>query len=140
LSGQMRNTTTMKSKRKPSSDDTAKELERILKEAKEGHYVLKLYVTGTSPRSTQAIANIHQLCEEYLAGRYDLEIIDIYQQPGEAAEQQIIAAPTLVKSQPSPPKRMIGDLSDRDKVLVGLNLAGGGISAGTKPKTKWVKL
>jgi circadian clock protein KaiB len=129
----------MKSRRKASSEDTAKELERILKEAEEGHYVLKLYVTGTSPRSTQAIENIHHLCEEYLAGRYDLEVIDIYQQPGEAVEQQIIAAPTLVKSEPSPPRRLIGDLSDRDKVLVGLNLAGTAACA-AKPKTKWVTL
>jgi circadian clock protein KaiB len=129
----------MKSRRKASSEDTAKELERILKSAEEGHYVLKLYVTGTSPRSTQAIANIHHLCEEYLAGRYDLEIIDIYQQPGEAAEQQIVAAPTLVKSEPSPPKRLIGDLSDRDRVLVCLNLGETAISA-AKAKAKWVKL
>jgi len=129
----------MKSRRKTPSEDTAKELERILKAAEEGHYVLKLYVTGTSPRSTQAIENIHRLCEEYLAGRYDLEVIDIYQQPGQAVEQQIVAAPTLVKSEPSPPKRLIGDLSDRDRVLVGLNLAGTTTSS-TKAKTKWVKL
>jgi circadian clock protein KaiB len=132
----MRIISTMKSKRKAASDATAKEFERILKAVVEGHYVLKLYVTGTSPRSTQAIENIHHLCEEYLAGRYDLEIIDIYQQPGEAVEQQIIAAPTLVKSEPRPPKRLIGDLSDRDKVLVGLNLVGAGMPSTAKPKPK----
>jgi circadian clock protein KaiB len=131
----------MKSKRKALADDSAEQLERTSQKVEEGgHYVLKLYVSGISPRSTQAIANIHRLCEEFLAGRNDLEIIDIYQQPGEAAQQQIIAAPTLVKSEPSPPKRLIGDLSDRDKVLVGLNLAGAGIASAAKPKTKWMKL
>src|SRR5271163_4727784 len=104
----MRNIASMKPRSKASSEDTAKELERILRAAEEGHYVLKLYVTGTSSRSTLAIANIHHLCEEYLAGRYDLEIIDIYQQPRVAVEQQIVAAPTLVKSEPMPPKRLIG--------------------------------
>ena len=130
----------MRSKRNPLSVETAKELERILRKEEDGaHYVLKLYVTGTSPRSTQAIANIHHLCEECLAGRYDLEIIDIYQQPAEAVRQQIIAAPTLVKSEPKPPRRIIGDLSDRAKVLMALNLAATGASAVAKAKTKWEK-
>ena len=132
---EMRNITIMKSKRKTPPDGSVEEFERILKKAEEGaHYVLKLYVTGTSPRSTQAIANIHHLCEEYLAGRYDLEVIDIYQQPGEAAQQQIIATPTLVKAEPKPLKRLIGDLSDRDKVLAALNLADAGIHSGEDPK------
>jgi circadian clock protein KaiB len=85
-------------------------------------YELRLYITGTTPRSSEAIANIRQLCEEFLPGNYDLQVIDIYQQPKEAVNQQIIAAPTLVKERPNPPKRMVGNLSNRDKVMAGLNL------------------
>lgn len=103
--------------------DNTKKFEELLKETDAGQrYQLCLYVTGTSLRSSQAIANIRSLCEEYLAGRYDLEVVDIYQQPAQAVEQQIIAAPTLVKKFPMPVKRLVGNLSDRDKVLVGLNL------------------
>lgn len=100
------------------------EFERLLLESsKTQRYELRLYVTGTSPRSGQAIANIRALCEEFLPGRYDLEVIDIYQQPLQAANEQIIAAPTLIKITPKPSRRLVGNLSDRDKVLVGLNLA-----------------
>ena len=97
------------------------------------HYSLRLYITGTSARSTQAVANIRSLCEEYLPNRYELEVVDIYQQPGKAADEQIIAAPTLIKSLPKPPKRLIGNLSDRDKVIVGLNLH----SSKAGKETKW---
>ena len=86
-------------------------------------YVLRLYITGTTPRSCRAVANLRSLCEEHLAGQYDLEVIDIYQQPEEASQQQIIAAPTLVKQFPYPPKRVIGDLSNRDHVLHALDLS-----------------
>ena len=103
--------------------DSAEEFEELLKAADTvEHYQLRLYVTGTSLRSSQAIANIRSLCDEYLTGRYSLEVVDIYQQPGQAVDRQIIAAPTLVKELPVPLKRMVGDLSDRDKVLIGLNL------------------
>jgi len=89
----------------------------------DAHYVLRLYVTGMTPRSTQALDTIKALCEEHLAGRYDLEVIDIYQHPQRAVEDQVIAAPTLVKQRPAPLRRLIGDLSDTDRVLVGLGLA-----------------
>ena len=85
-------------------------------------YSLRLYITGTSPRSTAAVANIRALCEDYLKGKYDLVVIDIYQQPRQAMAAQIIAVPTLVKKSPRPPRRLVGNLSDRDKVLVGLDL------------------
>jgi circadian clock protein KaiB len=88
----------------------------------EPHYVLRLYVTGSTPRSARAIENMRRICEEYLAGRYDLEVIDIYQRPEAAREFQLIAAPTLVKLSPQPLRRIVGDLSDRDKVLHGLEL------------------
>ena len=85
-------------------------------------YVLRLYVTGMTPRSTQAFAAIKALCEEHLQGRYDLEVIDIYQHPQLAKDEQIIAVPTLVKKLPEPLRRLIGDLSDTERVLLGLDL------------------
>jgi circadian clock protein KaiB len=85
-------------------------------------YVLKLYVCGSSPRSTRAITNIKHICEEHLTGRYDLEIYDLYQQPHLAQPNNVIAAPTLVRSQPEPIRRVIGDLSDEDKVLISLDI------------------
>jgi circadian clock protein KaiB len=105
------------------------------------HYQLRLYITGTTSRSAQAIANIRSLCEEYLTGHYDLEVIDIYQQPTEAAKEQIIAAPTLVKELPTPPRRLIGDLSNRGKVILGLNLTGKSLlTKKAAEKTQWAKL
>ena len=111
---------------------TTKKFERLIRKPGRKHYVLRLYITGTTPRSSQAIANIRSLCEEHLAGRYDLEVIDIYQQPAEASGQQIIAAPTLIKKHPFPSRRMVGDLSNRERVLVGLDL--------DEKKTTWVKV
>ena len=110
---------------KPAIDSSAK-FEKLLKQAADGsHYTLRLYITGTTARSTEAISNIRNLCEEYLHGRYDLEVVDIYQQPGQAADAQIIAAPTLVKEFPRPLKKLIGNLADREKVIIGLNLKDG---------------
>ncbi|MFO7737658.1 MAG: circadian clock KaiB family protein [Desulfatiglandaceae bacterium] len=85
-------------------------------------YVLRLYVTGLTPRSTLAIANVRKICDEHLAGRYELEVIDLYQQPGLAKGEQIIAAPTLIKTLPLPLRRLIGDMSDTEKVLTGMDL------------------
>lgn len=85
-------------------------------------YVLRLYVTGTTARSTRAIANVRRICEEHLKNRYDLEVIDIYQQPMLAKGDQIIAAPTLVKRLPAPLRKLIGDMSDKDRVLLGLDV------------------
>jgi circadian clock protein KaiB len=85
-------------------------------------YVLRLYVAGLTSRSRTAIANITSICEEHLHGRYDLEVIDVFQRPVLAREEQIVATPTLVKKLPNPLRRLIGDLSEKDKVLVGLDL------------------
>jgi circadian clock protein KaiB len=85
-------------------------------------FVFRLYVSGTTPRSSRAIRNIHRICEEHLRGRYELEVVDIYQQPGLAGEEQIIAAPTLIKSLPLPLRRFIGDISEPERVLVGIGL------------------
>ena len=85
-------------------------------------YVLRLYVTGMTSRSARAVKNLQAICDEYLAGRYDLEVIDIYQQPVLTRGEQIIAAPTLIKKLPLPMRRIIGDMSNRDRVLLGLDL------------------
>lgn len=85
-------------------------------------FLLKLFVTGASPNSARAIANLKNICEKYLTGNYDLEIIDVYQQPLKAHNEQIIALPMLVKYFPLPLKRLIGDMSNTEKVLRGLGL------------------
>ena len=85
-------------------------------------FVLRLYVTGLTSRSTRAIRIVRALCEEHLAGNYDLEIVDVYQQPTRIQEDQVFAIPTLVKSSPFPLRRIIGDMSDEEKVLKGLGL------------------
>ncbi|MEJ5976225.1 circadian clock KaiB family protein [Novosphingobium sp. PS1R-30] len=84
--------------------------------------MLRLFVTGTTSRSQRAIANMRKICEKELAGQYDLEIIDVYEKPEATRELQVVATPTLVKVLPEPLRRIIGDLSDREKVLTGLNL------------------
>lgn len=97
-------------------------LERLAAGRKTERYVLRLYIAGLTPRSTQAIQNIRRICEEHLEGRYDLEVIDIYQQPTLAEGEQIIAAPTLVKKLPLPLRRFIGDMSNTERILVGMDL------------------
>ena len=85
-------------------------------------YVLRLYVTGLTPRSTLAIANVRKICDEHLSGRYELKVIDIYQQPKLAKGEQIIATPTLIKKLPLPLRKLIGDMSDTERFLVGIDL------------------
>jgi circadian clock protein KaiB len=85
-------------------------------------YVLRLYITGTTPHSTRAIVNIRKICEEHLEGRYELEVVDIAEHPTLAAGEQIIAAPTLIKKLPLPLHRFIGDMSHTERILLGLDL------------------
>ncbi len=85
-------------------------------------YVLRLYVAGTTPRSLQAIVDARAFCESHLTDSYHLEVIDIYQQPALARDEQIVAVPTLVRSLPPPLRRLVGDLSNVDRVLAGLEL------------------
>ncbi|MES2397188.1 MAG: circadian clock KaiB family protein [Bacteroidota bacterium] len=92
------------------------------KEARREKYILKLFVTGILPNSARAIVNIKAICEKYLTGRYELEIIDIYQQPSLAISEEIVAIPLLIKKSPLPEVRMIGDLSNLENVLKGLDL------------------
>lgn len=90
--------------------------------AVQGTYVLRLFVTGILPNSARAVVNIRAICEKYLKNTHELEIIDIYQQPDLAISEEIIAVPVLIKKFPLPEARMIGDLSDIDKVLKGLGI------------------
>lgn len=89
---------------------------------KQAKYTMRLYVTGATPRSSRAITNLRKICDKYLSDRYKLEVIDVYQQPELAREGQIIAAPTLVKSFPLPLRRFIGDMSNTDSLLTGLEI------------------
>lgn len=98
--------------------------EEALKSAtlKRAKYILRLYVTGSSARSLRAVYNLKKLCEEYLPEDYELEVIDIYKNPDAAREEQIIAAPTLVKRLPRPLRKFVGDLSNTQKILIGLDI------------------
>ncbi len=98
------------------------DLVRAANESREAKYALKLYVAGVTRRSSIAIRSITEICEEYLKGRYSLEIVDIYKQPTLAKGEQIIAAPTLIKQLPAPLRKLIGDMANKEKVLVGLDL------------------
>jgi circadian clock protein KaiB len=93
-------------------------------------YAMRLYVTGASPKSTAAIANLRKLCDDHLAGQYELKVVDVYQQPELAREGQIIAAPTLVKQSPAPARRFIGDMSHTENMLSGLDLGPDGVPGG----------
>jgi circadian clock protein KaiB len=86
------------------------------------NYILRLFISGSTPRAERAIANLRRLCEEEFAGCYELQVIDVLEHPELAEEERILATPTLIKQLPPPLRRVIGDLSDRDKVLLGLNL------------------
>jgi circadian clock protein KaiB len=87
-----------------------------------GKYILRLYITGMTSRSARTIENLHVFCEKHLAGRYELQVIDVYQQPELASREQIVAVPTLIKQLPLPLRRLIGDMSDEERVLVGLDI------------------
>jgi len=94
-----------------------------LADSEHARYVLTLYITGVTPKSTRALNNIKALCEEHLAGRYELNVVDIYQQPERAVEEQIVAAPTLIKLLPLPLRKLVGDMSNEERVLAGLGLS-----------------
>ena len=92
------------------------------KRVRRAEYILRLYVTGSTPRSLKAISNLKRLCDEYLPGAYDLQVVDIYKNPDAARDEQIIAAPTLIKRLPAPLRRFVGDLSNTQKLLIGLDI------------------
>ena len=105
----------------PPPDDS-KSFEDALAEPEAAHYSLRLFVSGNTPMSVRAIRNIRALCEEHLAGQYHIEIIDLTRNPQLATGDQILALPTLVRSLPAPVRKIIGDLSNTERVLVGLDL------------------
>ncbi len=108
--------------RKDNPKDASRNLERAAKVRRKQRYVLRLYVAGINPRSSEAIRSITGICEQYLNDQYDLQVIDIYQQPMLAKGEQIIAAPTLIRKLPEPLRRFIGNLTDKERILVGLDL------------------
>src|SRR5687767_6339676 len=110
----------MKSKRKVRHKTDKFELQATADA--NGRYTLRLYVAGINPRSETAIKSVTQICEEYLKDRYQLEIIDLYQQSTLAKGEQIIAVPTLIKKLPLPLRRFIGDMANKDRILVGLDV------------------
>ena len=107
--------------RKPSAETKAFE-NALAAQPEAEHYLLRLFVTGSTARSSRAIQNIRAICEEKLHGRYDLEVIDIYQHPEHVRPDQVVVTPTLVKKLPLPVRKIIGDLSDKERVLVGLDV------------------
>jgi circadian clock protein KaiB len=102
--------------------DQSKEFEKMIKASLNRKYVLRLYIAGVTSKSTRAIMNVKKICEEHLKGRYELEVIDIYQQATLEKGEQIIAVPTLLKKLPLPLRKFIGDMSDTERILVGLDL------------------
>jgi circadian clock protein KaiB len=86
------------------------------------HYLLRLFVTGSSGRAQQALANLRRICEEELNDRYEIEVVDVLERPDLAENERVLATPTLIKRLPPPLRRVIGDLSDKEKVLLGLEL------------------
>lgn len=108
-------------KKKIRGDVTA-EYEAALKKQKTDHYVLRLYVAGNNPHSQIAIENVKTICDEYLKERYELEVIDIYLDQTKNPVDLVLAAPTLIKKLPLPLRRIIGDMTRKDRVLVGLDL------------------
>lgn len=105
--------------------NSIKEFEKALQVKTDKVFVLKLYVSGATSHSSKAVENIRNFCEQHLKGRYELQIIDIYQQPELLMHAQVLALPTLIKELPSPLRKLIGDLSDEEKIFIGLDIKPG---------------
>jgi circadian clock protein KaiB len=112
----------VKESNKETEPASAATLAQAATDHDQSRYVLRLYVSGMTQRSSRAIANAKAICETHLHGRYDLEVIDVYQQPKLIQQDQIIAAPTLIRKLPLPLRRIVGDLADTEKTLVALDL------------------
>jgi circadian clock protein KaiB len=102
--------------------DMSGDFDNAVAQKSQATYLLRLYVSGTTPRSVRAISNIKQICQERLKGRFELEVIDTYQKPKMVKKKQIVALPTLIKELPPPLRRLVGDLSNTERVLVKLDL------------------
>ena len=107
--------------KKPEKSTTEEFLEAIQKN-KNRKFILRLFITGITPRSVDAVKEVRKLCEEYLKGRYELEVIDLYTQPQAASTNQIVAAPTLIKLLPLPVRKIVGDMTEKEKLLAGLDI------------------
>jgi circadian clock protein KaiB len=103
-------------------EDTKAFEEALAAQPDAAHYLLQLFISGSTPRSVRAIRNIRALCEERLQGRYELKVIDVYQHPERLQAERVVVTPTLVKKLPLPLRKIIGDLSDTERVLVALNI------------------
>jgi len=112
----------VKSPRTKGHSRGSSDLETLLRKSRREHYILKLFVTGSTPRSLHAIAQVKALCEEELAGRYTLEVIDVHQEPHLAEKDQIVALPTLLKTLPAPLRKVLGSFSEREKILAVLGV------------------
>jgi circadian clock protein KaiB len=110
-----------KSAKRDPADVTA-DFEQALETLKTEHYVLRLYIAGNNFRSQTAVENVKKICEEYLPGRYELEVIDIYKDHSKNVVDLVLAAPTLIRNLPLPLRRIIGDMTRKEKVLIGLDL------------------
>ena len=108
--------------KKEKAKSTTEKFDLMTSDKNRTKYILRLYITGTTIRSALALTNLKKICEDYLKGQYVLEVIDLYQKPFLAKDEQIIAAPTLIKKLPLPFRRIIGDMSNKEKVLLGLDL------------------
>ena len=113
----------MKKPRSKSRRQGNQDLDSLLRKSHREHYILKLFVTGSTPRSLQAITQVKAICEEELAGRYTLEVIDVHQEPHLAEKDQIIALPTLLKTLPIPLRKVLGSFSEKEKILAVLGVS-----------------
>ena len=106
----------------PSEAQTLQEFEKLVTELARPRYLFRLYVAGGTSRSSQAINNVRRICDRYLAGCYELEVIDVYQKPAATKAADVIALPTLIKELPLPPRRFVGDMSNTERIAIGLKL------------------
>lgn len=104
------------------TSQTLQEFETLVADLSRPKYVFRLYVAGNTTRSSQAITNVRRICEQYLPGQYELDVVDVYQQPEVTKSAEVIALPTLIKELPFPPKRFVGDMSNTERIVVGLKL------------------
>jgi circadian clock protein KaiB len=102
-----------------------RDLEKVLSEDSNGRFVFCLYVAGATEKSARAVADLRKLCDQRLAGRYELQVVDVYQEPSAAFQEGILVAPTLVRKAPLPVRRLVGDLSDAGKVIAALDIGRG---------------
>lgn len=102
--------------------DQYKALERAARQSVKQKYVLRLYVAGISPKSERAIRSVKEVCEQHLKDRYELDIVDVYQHPESLEDGQVVAVPTLIKQLPLPLRRLIGDMTSKERIIVGLDL------------------